>query len=153
VLLPVCVIFREYPGLISIFQTHISCGYILMFLLFLLVTRWQNSAAISHPYFPASPRESLVVTTRCLCWLNQGVYNRSIVELITPHRTINYDETRKGGQGPVWAVAPLIIINICLPTVLVTIPFVIERCSRVVSTPYSCSGGPGFKFEPGDRLS
>jgi hypothetical protein len=34
--------------------------------------------------------------------------NRSIVELITPHRTnTNYHETRKGGQGPVWAVAPL----------------------------------------------
>jgi hypothetical protein len=32
------------------------------------------------------------------------------VELITPHRTINYHENRKGGQGPVWAVAPLIII-------------------------------------------
>jgi hypothetical protein len=29
------------------------------------------------------------------------------VELITPHRTINDHETRKGGQGPVWAVAPL----------------------------------------------
>jgi hypothetical protein len=29
------------------------------------------------------------------------------VELITPHRTTNYHETRKGGQGPVWAVAPL----------------------------------------------
>jgi hypothetical protein len=34
------------------------------------------------------------------------------VELITPHRTINYHETRKGGQDPVWAVAPLIIIII-----------------------------------------
>jgi hypothetical protein len=32
------------------------------------------------------------------------------VELITPHRTINYHDTRKGGQGPVWAVAPLIVI-------------------------------------------
>jgi hypothetical protein len=32
------------------------------------------------------------------------------VELITPHRTTNHHETRKGGQGPVWAVAPLIII-------------------------------------------
>jgi hypothetical protein len=31
------------------------------------------------------------------------------VELVTPHRTINYHETRKGGQGLVWAVAPLII--------------------------------------------
>jgi hypothetical protein len=31
------------------------------------------------------------------------------VELIIPHRTTNYHETRKGGQGPVWAVAPLII--------------------------------------------
>jgi hypothetical protein len=31
------------------------------------------------------------------------------VELITPHRTINHHETRKGGQGPIWAVAPLII--------------------------------------------
>jgi hypothetical protein len=29
----------------------------------------------------------------------------------TPHLTTNYHETRKGGQGPVWAVAPLIIIN------------------------------------------
>jgi hypothetical protein len=30
------------------------------------------------------------------------------VELITPHRTnTNYHETGKGGQGPVWAVAPL----------------------------------------------
>jgi hypothetical protein len=30
------------------------------------------------------------------------------VELITPYRTnTNYHETRKGGQGPVWAVAPL----------------------------------------------
>jgi hypothetical protein len=28
------------------------------------------------------------------------------VELITPHRT-NCHETRKGGQGLVWAVAPL----------------------------------------------
>jgi hypothetical protein len=28
--------------------------------------RRQNSAAISHPCFPASPLESLVVTTRCL---------------------------------------------------------------------------------------
>jgi hypothetical protein len=36
------------------------------------------------------------------------------VELITPHRTINYHETRKGGQGPVWAVAPLIIIIIII---------------------------------------
>jgi hypothetical protein len=35
--------------------------------------RRQNSAAISHPCFPASPLESLVVTTRCLWWLNQGV--------------------------------------------------------------------------------
>jgi hypothetical protein len=34
--------------------------------------RRQNSAAISHPCFPASPLESLVVTTRCLWWLNQG---------------------------------------------------------------------------------
>jgi hypothetical protein len=34
------------------------------------------------------------------------------VELITPHRTINYNETHKRGQGPVWAVAPLIIIII-----------------------------------------
>jgi hypothetical protein len=32
------------------------------------------------------------------------------VELITPHRTTNYHENRKGGQGQVWAVAPLIII-------------------------------------------
>jgi hypothetical protein len=31
------------------------------------------------------------------------------MELITSHRTINYHETRKEGQGPVWAVAPLII--------------------------------------------
>jgi hypothetical protein len=58
--------------------------------------------------------ESLVVTTRCLWWLNQGVQNRSIVELITPHRTTNYHGTRKGGQGPVWAVAPLIIITGCM---------------------------------------
>jgi hypothetical protein len=36
-------------------------------------SRRQNSAAISHPCFPASPLESLVVTTRCLWWLNQGV--------------------------------------------------------------------------------
>jgi hypothetical protein len=35
--------------------------------------RRQNSADISHPCFPASPRESLVVNTRCLWWLNQGV--------------------------------------------------------------------------------
>jgi DNA-directed RNA polymerase subunit L len=34
------------------------------------------------------------------------------VELITPQSTINYHESRKGGQGPVWAVAPLIIIMI-----------------------------------------
>jgi hypothetical protein len=26
--------------------------------------------------------------------------------------TTNYHETRKGGQGPIWAVAPLIIIII-----------------------------------------
>jgi hypothetical protein len=33
--------------------------------------------------------------------------NRSIVELITPHRTTNHHETRKGDQGPVWAVVPM----------------------------------------------
>jgi hypothetical protein len=35
--------------------------------------RRQNSAAISHTCFPASPLESLVVATRCLWWLNRGV--------------------------------------------------------------------------------
>jgi hypothetical protein len=40
------------------------------------------------------------------------------VELITPHRTTNYHENRKGGQGPVWAVAPLIIIIIIITTFL-----------------------------------
>jgi hypothetical protein len=29
----------------------------------------------------------------------------------------------------------------------------IERCGRVVSTPASYSGGPGFKSRPRDRLS
>jgi hypothetical protein len=55
----------------------------------------------------------LVVTTRCLMaesWyleqVDRGADN--------PHRTINCHETRKGGQGPVWAVAPLIIIIIII---------------------------------------
>jgi hypothetical protein len=39
---------------------------------------------------------------------------RSIVELITPHRTINYHETRKGGQGPIWAVALLMMMTPCV---------------------------------------
>jgi hypothetical protein len=28
-----------------------------------------------------------------------------------------------------------------------------ERCGRIVNTPSSCSGGPGLKSRPGDRLS
>jgi hypothetical protein len=38
---------------------------------------------------------------------NKTVYYKET----TPHRTINYHEIRKGGQGPVWAVAPLIMIT------------------------------------------
>jgi hypothetical protein len=93
--------------------------------------RRQNSATISHPCFPTSPRESLVVTTRCLWWLNQGVYNRSILELITPHRTIKtIMKPVKGGQGPVWAVAPLIII-------IIIITYVGEfLCSMSIKTRY-----------------
>jgi hypothetical protein len=50
------------------------------------------------------------------------------VELITPHLTISYHETRKGGQGPVWAVTPLII----------TIVWLVRRC-YFRNTYFSCS--------------
>jgi hypothetical protein len=45
---------------------------------------------------------SLMAESGCLEQDDRGADN--------PHRTVNYHETRKGGQGLVRAVAPLIII-------------------------------------------
>jgi hypothetical protein len=38
-------------------------------------------------------------------------------------------------------------------TAIIIVIIIIERRSRVVSTPASYSGGPEFKSRPGDRLS
>jgi hypothetical protein len=66
-------VLQKRPGLFDFSE-------ILLFILFTLfpykhekMLRRQNSATISHPCSPASPLESLVLTTRCLWWLNQSV--------------------------------------------------------------------------------
>jgi hypothetical protein len=66
----------------------------------------------------------MVVTTRCLWWLNQGVLeqvDRGADNPTSYYKTIM--KPVKGGQGPVWAVAPLIIIiNIMEMTIFILFP-------------------------------
>jgi hypothetical protein len=64
---------------------------------------------------------ALMAESVCLEQVDRGADN-------TTSTTTNYHETRKGGQGPVWAVAPLIIIIIIINmpiqrTVFMQLPF------------------------------
>jgi hypothetical protein len=51
---------------------------------------------------------SLMAESGCLKQVDRGVDNPT-----------SYHETRKGGQGPVWAVAPLIIIIMFINIVII----------------------------------
>jgi hypothetical protein len=75
--------------------------------------RRQNSEAMFLTRVsPASPLDvSGEFTTRCLWWPNQGDQNQVDRGADNPYRNIpNHHETRKEGQGPTWAVAPLMMM-------------------------------------------